>query len=138
MKVHVLLLELVDIDHLLVILLLGLKYLLELLDLILELLVLLLLHDKLSHKQFTVILLSLKILPQLRIFLDEQSIFIINSLSNGSYQLQVMLHFIFSLFQITLLIALEGFLFLKSLFHLEHFRVELSDNVTLLLLLQFF
>jgi hypothetical protein len=86
LKVHILLLNLIEVD-LFLIDLFGFDDSFELFDFLFVLLVLLLLHDKLPDKKLSIIFLSLEVLPQLGILLNEQPILIIDPLSNGSNKL---------------------------------------------------
>mmetsp|Transcript_6638 Transcript_6638/g.10668 ORF Transcript_6638/g.10668 Transcript_6638/m.10668 type:complete len:222 (-) Transcript_6638:413-1078(-) len=109
---------------------------LELIDVLSILLVFFLLHHELADEELTIVLLSFVLLPELSILLNEQAILVVYSLSNRRDELKVMLHFILSLFQVTFLIAFERLLFFELLLELDHFRVELANNIILLLLLQ--
>jgi len=74
-------------------------------------------------------------LPEFHIFLDQHPIFIVNALSDGGNELQIVLHFVLPLLEITLLVALVGFLVLQLLLPFVEVLIEISDHVLFLFLL---
>ena len=71
----------------------------------------------------------------LRVLLDEKSILVVDSLSDVGDELQVVLHLVFALFEVSCLVTFEALLFFEFLLHLDRFGLELSKNILLLLLL---
>ena len=79
--------------------------------------------------------MGLELLPQFHIFLNENTVFIVNALSDRGDELKIVLHFVLPLFEIALLVALVGFLVLQLLLPFVEVLVEISDHVFFLFLL---
>ena len=124
-----------DVDLLLILLLFadGLR---KLLHFLFQFGIFFLLHDELPDQALPVVFLGLELLLELGVLLDKLSVFSVDPLSNVRDQLQVVLHFILSVLEVSFLIALERLLLFHGVSHLLHLRVEFADDVLLLLLLQ--
>lgn len=124
-----------DVDLLLILLLL-LDDLGKFFHFLFQFRVLFLLHDKLPDQELSVVLLSLELLLELGVLLDQLSVFGIDPLSDVRDQLQVVLHLVLSLLEVSFLITFGGLLLLHSVSHLLPLRVEFANDVLLLLVLQ--
>ena len=96
----------VEVDLLLIALVIADK-LFKFVDFVTVLCILFLLHDQLSNQKLPIIFLGLVFLFQFCIFLDQKSVFVVDSLCYRGDELQVVLHLILFFLGVSSLVALE-------------------------------
>ena len=113
-----------------------LQCLFELFDFVLQLLIVLLLNNKLLHEHLPLVLLRLEVALKRSILLYQRSVLIVNPLCNVRNQLKMMPQFVFSLLLFGSLVSTLGLFFLYRFLCSRNHALELPGQLLGLLFLQ--